>query len=65
MDFKFIYTFLKEYITGLLAERTTWDGTVLIAVGVSYLVLAPLADWAAYAAIVYGAWTLLKRELDK
>lgn len=65
MDFNFIYMYLKEYITGLLAERTTWDGTVLIAVGISYLVLSPLATWAAYAAIAYGAWTLLKREINK
>jgi len=29
------------------------------------LVLAPLAQWAAYIAIAYGAWTLLKREINK
>jgi hypothetical protein len=46
-------------------RRTTWDGAVLIGVGVAYLVLAPLAQWAAYIAIAYGAWTLLKREINK
>lgn len=65
MDIGVIWAFVKQQMQGLWKERTTWDGAVLIAVGVAYLVLSPLATWAAYAAIVYGAWTLLKRELDK
>lgn len=65
MDFNFIFAYLKAQFEGIWAERTTWDGAVLIGVGVAYLVLSPLATWAAYGAIAYGAWTLLKRELDK
>jgi hypothetical protein len=65
MDFNFIFAYLKEQLAGLWTERTTWDGAVLIGVGVAYLVLAPLAQWAAYIAIAYGAWTLLKREINK
>ena len=49
-----------EWIKNRLAERTSWDGGVLIAVGVVIL-LAPV-DLVAYAAIVYGAFTLLKGE---
>ena len=44
------------------AERSSWDGTVLIVVGVVCVLFAPLVKYAAYAAIVYGAWTLLKGE---
>jgi hypothetical protein len=65
MDFNFIFTYIKQQFSGLWTERTTWDGAVLIGVGVAYLVLSPLAQWTAYGAIAYGAWTLLKRELDK
>lgn len=65
MDITFIYNFIKSYLDGIWRERSTWDGAVLIGVGVAYLVLAPLAKWAAFAAIAYGAWTLLKREINK
>jgi len=44
------------------AERSSWDGTVLIVVGVVCVLFAPLVKYAAYAAIAYGAWTLLKGE---
>lgn len=65
MDITFIFTFIKSYLEGIWKERSTWDGAVLIGVGVAYLVLSPLATWASYAAIAYGAWTLLKREFKK
>ena len=43
-------------------ERTSWDGTVLIVLGVIVLIAGPLAKLAAWGAIGYGAWTLWKRE---
>ena len=48
--------FLKERVE----ERPSWDGGMLIAVGVVCLLFAPLVKWAAWAAVIYGAWTLLK-----
>ena len=45
-----------------IKERTTWDGVVLIAAGVVYLVFEPIATVVAYGAIGYGAWTLWKKE---
>ena len=44
------------------AERTTWDGTVIIALGVVVLVFQGLLPYAAWGAIAYGVWTLLKSE---
>lgn len=55
-------TILVEWIKARLAERTTLDGAVLIAAGVAYLVFKPVADIAAYVAILYGLWTLWKKE---
>ena len=54
--------FQRLWIMNRLKERTSLDGTVLIAVGVVCVLFAPLVKWAAYAAIVYGAWTLLTKE---
>ena len=53
-----------EYIKKIIGERTSLDGTVLIGIGVVCLLFSPLVKYAAYAAIVYGAWTLLTKEKE-
>ena len=45
-----------------LAERTSWDGSVIIAVSLLALAASPLIKWAAWAGLAYGAWTLWKAE---
>ena len=57
-----MFALAKLWVAERFKERTTWDGTVLIAGGVAYLVLGPLAEIAAWVAIGYGAWTLWKKE---
>ena len=51
-----------NWIKNRIAERTSWDGGALIAVGLVILFLGPFAKWAACAAIVRGAWTMWKKE---
>ena len=58
-----IFNFLKEWVKDRLAERTTWDGAVLIGAGVSFFLFKGIATFVAWAAIIYGAWTLWKKEL--
>mgnify|MGYP003655035251 FL=1 len=53
---------IKLWIKARLDERTTWDGAALIGVGVVVLIAGPIANIAAYLAIVYGGWTLWKKE---
>lgn len=53
---------MKSWINNRVAERTSWDGAALIAVGVVILFAGPFAKMAAYAAIAYGAWTIWKSE---
>ena len=53
---------IKKFITSRLEERTSWDGAMLVAVGVIVLIAGPFAKLAAYAAILYGAWTIWKSE---
>lgn len=53
---------LKKFITSRLEERTSWDGAMLIAVGLIILIAGPFAKLAAYIAIGYGAWTIYKSE---
>jgi len=51
-----------KWVKDRVDERTSWDGTILIAIGVIVLIAGPLAKLAAWIAIGYGAWTLWKRE---
>jgi hypothetical protein len=49
---------LKERIK----ERTTLDGAVLIFLGIGMIVLKPLINAIALAAIIYGLWTMITEE---
>jgi uncharacterized membrane protein HdeD (DUF308 family) len=53
---------IKKFIKNRLEERTTLDGVVLIAAGVAFLIFKPIAALVAYAAILYGAYTLVKKD---
>jgi hypothetical protein len=50
------------WLTDRALERTTYDGIILILVGLVILFFQSIASLVAYAAIAYGAWTLLKKE---
>lgn len=52
---------LKKWVAERLKERTTLDGIVLVAAGVSFLIFKPIASIVAYGAILYGLFTLFKR----
>ena len=53
---------IKKWINDRKKERTSWDGAVLIIMGLLVLFLSPLAKIAAGIAIAYGAWTIYKQE---
>ena len=58
-----------DWIVERFKERTSWDGAVLIAVGVVgvlFLVLGSWSEYVSYAAagvaIAWGVWTLWTKE---
>ena len=51
-----------NWLKNRLIERTSLDGVALIGVGLVILLAGPFAKIAAYGAIAYGAFTLLKGE---
>jgi|TARA_B100000925_G_C21657804_1_gene324293 hypothetical protein len=53
---------IKKWLEDRKKERTSWDGAVLIIMGLLVLFLSPLAKIAAGIAIAYGAWTIYKKE---
>lgn len=52
---------IRKWIEQRLTERTTYDGAILIAAGVTFLVLKPIAHIVAYGAIGYGLYTMWKK----
>ena len=45
-----------------LTERTSLDGAVLIGTALAILLAAPLLNVAAWIALVYGIWSIIKEE---
>ena len=54
---------IKNWVLARWAERTTWDGAVIVGMCLSYLLLGGLVDWLAWIALAYGVYTLVKAEL--
>lgn len=48
-----------------LAERSTWDGGVIIFVSVAAFVASPFIKYLAVAGAVYGAWRIWQKESGK
>ncbi len=62
MDIKLQFEFIKQWIISRLGERTTWDGAVIIAICGLVLVALPIIKWVAWLGIIYGLWTLWKKQ---
>lgn len=53
---------MKKWLKARSKERTTFDGFVLIMLGLVVLVLGPFAKIAAWCAIAYGVITTVLKE---
>ena len=53
---------IVNWVKERLSERTSWDGSVLIAVCVLALIASPIVKWVAYAGLAYGIFTIVKQE---
>ena len=51
-----------DWLQERMKERTSWDGFTIIFISVLVLSASPLLRYAAWAGLVYGAWTLWKKE---
>ena len=52
-----------EWVKARVSERTSWDGAVLIALGLLVVLMNPLAKILGWGAILWGAWTIYKEEI--
>ena len=51
-----------DWIKARIAERTSWDGMLMIAFGLLVALGGPMPHIAAMAAIGWGAYTLMMHE---
>lgn len=51
-----------KYVKGLMKERTSWDGALLIAACGSVILFGGLAKLLAWVGLIWGICTLFKRE---
>ena len=51
-----------EFVKDRLAERTSWDGGVIVAGALSIILFGGIVKAAAWVALAYGIWTLVKSE---
>ena len=51
-----------SWVKSRIAERTSWDGAMIIGMSVLVLVAAPIIKLLAWPALAYGIFTLLKEE---
>tara|TARA_Y100000996_G_C22344469_1_gene570086 strand:+ start:415 stop:612 length:198 start_codon:yes stop_codon:yes gene_type:complete len=54
--------FVMSWVKSRIAERTSWDGAMIIGMSVLVLVAAPIIKLLAWPALAYGIFTLLKEE---
>jgi hypothetical protein len=54
--------FIKGWINARLNERTTWDGYVLIGIGVGIMLAKPILPFLAWGSIGFGLYTALMPE---
>jgi hypothetical protein len=54
--------YVIDWIQDRLRERTSWDGLTIILISVLALAASPLIKYAAWGGLVYGAWTLWRKE---
>lgn len=54
---------VKDWIKNRLSERTSWDGGVIIAGALAIIFFGGVVKIAAWVALVYGIWTIYKKEM--
>lgn len=62
LAFKPILNYVIDWIQSRINERTSWDGVTIIIISLVALIATPFVKYAAWFGLMYGAWTVWKRE---
>tara|TARA_R100001460_G_scaffold5403_3_gene14967 strand:+ start:83 stop:358 length:276 start_codon:yes stop_codon:yes gene_type:complete len=53
---------LMNWLKERVKEISTWSGASLVGLGLLVVLGGPLVKWAAYAAIAWGVWSMVKKQ---
>lgn len=56
---------MKKYLDwakARLAERTSWDGGVIVAGSLAIILFGGIVKLAAWVGLAYGIWTIISKE---
>ena len=56
---------MKKYLDwakARIAERTSWDGGVIVAGSLAIILFGGIVKLAAWAGLAYGIWTIISKE---
>ncbi|MEE9356054.1 MAG: hypothetical protein V3U75_10740 [Methylococcaceae bacterium] len=59
---KSILNYVIDWVQERINERTSWDGLTIIIISIVALIATPLVKYAAWIGLLYGGWTIWKRE---
>ena len=51
-----------NWIKGRVKEMSSWSGASLIAFGMLVILGGPLVKLAAYAAVAWGVWSIIRKD---
>ena len=51
-----------DWLKGRVKEISTWSGASLVALGLLVVIGGPIVKWAAYAAIIWGIVSMVKKQ---
>jgi len=52
----------SDWAKARLAERTSWDGGVIVAGSLAIILFGGIVKLAAWAGLAYGIWTIISKE---
>ena len=52
----------RNWLKERVKEISTWSGASLVALGLLVVIGGPIVKWAAYAAIIWGIISIVKKQ---
>jgi hypothetical protein len=62
VSIKSVINYMIDWIQARVNERTTWDGLTIMVISFLALIASPFIRYIAWLGLIYGAWTLWKKD---
>lgn len=62
LSVKTTINYIIDWLQLRFQERSSWDGLTIIVISILALVASPIIKYAAWVGLIYGGWTLWKKD---